>query len=277
MAIKAKLTQAEFQSLPAQIPKEQAFKADASGHYLADIDAVDGLILDNPSVTRTALEAERTARQQLETNLRAFEGLNPAEARTALTEVPILRNQLANHKDGIPKATVDQQIQTITAKHTESEQAWKTRESKLVGTIAEAVRDAEATAIMADPNIKGNPALLLPIIQSSVRVVETKDGKWRTSIIDPRTGAERLTTSKDKQPTDPMDLREFILELKGNSKYTGAFGGSESRGTGASSSHQGAGSSSGDIVLSSEDARNAVKYQEARKEADKRGVNVVIQ
>lgn len=273
-ALKAKLTETEFGQLPetVSIKRSDLYTKNGSG-YVASVDAVDGLALEDARGLRTALESERQNVSRLSETLKPWEGLNVEEVRAAMIELPTLRQQAAAKTK--PNEVAAAQIEELTRKHTGEKDQWSKREAKIIDQLRRQLIDAEATAVMADPTIKGNPHLLLSPIREQTKVVENADGTFKAVVIGEK-GSERLTSDKNRAPTDLMTIRELIVEMKGNPKYTGGFIGSSSSGSGATGSDGAGGSSNGEIRISETDAYDSRKYQAAKARAEKEGLKLII-
>ena len=100
------------------------------------------------------------------------------------------------------------------------------REAVLRGGIERYMIDAEATRAIAAA--KGEPELLLPIVQRFTRVVE-EDGKFELKVVD-KNGDPRLG-----EKGDPMTFPQLVEELRQDKKFGRAFEASGASGGGAPS------------------------------------------
>ena len=97
-----------------------------------------------------------------------------------------------------------------------------TRDTKITGLNAAldtALVDNAITEALTDSEVKGNPALLTPIMRKGVKRVE-RDGAQVVVVVDDK-GVPRVNGQAQN-----MTPKELALELKGVKEYQGAFEGS---------------------------------------------------
>ena len=276
MPINARLSADEFAALGDSIKPADVFKEDGDG-YVADVAPINGWELRDTAALRTALQRERGNVKERDELLSAFDGLNPEDARKALTDVEELRKQLKKgaKPDEQLQAQFDAKIASINTKHAETTKARDEREAHLTRQITKRLVDSELTAILARPDVKGNPRFLLPLGREATKVVEDKEGNFKAVVIDPKTGHERMS-SKSDDPNVLMSLEELVMdEWMKQDEMSGAFGGTSSSGSDSTTSTPG-GPQGGRYTLTEKDALDPLKYRAAKAAAEKAGKELVI-
>lgn len=102
----------------------------------------------------------------------------------------------------------------------------KEREASLLSAVQKLLVTAEATRLLADPELKGEASLLLPHIEQQARAVE-ENGQFRVQVFDPASGNERFASGA------AMTLKALIQEMKNDTRFARAFDGTGSSGSGA--------------------------------------------
>lgn len=197
-------------------------------------DANSPWTLDDPNSLRGHLANLKNENQSLKGKNSQFSKLVEAgiDADTALR----LHNEAQNREterltqEGDFK-TLKEQMET---NFNNERQNWTGREQKLVGTIDKILVQDAARAALSDPDIDGNPTLLLPLIRDRVKVTETDDG-FSVQVLRPD-GAPMLNAQNQ-----PASLKDLFLEMKGKPEYAGAFKGLNQSGGGAPSQGSGHG------------------------------------
>lgn len=111
---------------------------------------------------------------------------------------------------------------------------YKSRETKLLGTVQKLLVDDAARAVLAEKDVEGNPTLLLPLIRDRVKVTETDDG-FLLEVL--REDGVPMLNSQNKAAS----LKDLFLEMKGREEFAGAFKGSGQSGGGAPTGQGGQG------------------------------------
>lgn len=245
------------------------------GKYVLDVTPVDGFELVGGGLKK-ALETERNTTKQLKEQAKRFENLDPDEAREAMRKVQEFANfdpekkaaEALKEKERQLKLSLDEERKKLTDKHTQELTAEKERSKNLSAQLREHMVVTAATKAITDA--KGAVPLLLPIVQSQVRMRED-NGRLIAEVIG-ADGQSRLSPKSGS--TDPMTIAELVQELAGNESYARAFDGSGASGSGASGGGAGTGgtkASFGALVLSEADSKDPVKYRAARERAHKEG------
>lgn len=221
MALKAVLT-----SLDAAPEALREHYAEKDGKFYLSVDAVDGYALEDVTGLKSALGAERTKREQLEASVVKFKDLDPDKARAALTELEELKKiDPSKEADKIASSKFEAAKAQLLEKHGEEIGTREERIGKLTGAVDKLVRQAAATAAIAEA--KGSIELLLPHVLSSTRVKETEDGDFVVEVVDAK-GNVRIGDAKGS----PMDLKGLISEMRASDTYARAFDGDGHSGTG---------------------------------------------
>lgn len=226
MALKALLDSVE--GLDESIQKEYK-KDEKSGKYILDVEAVDGLALENVSGLKTALQKERGERSKLADMLKKFEGIeDPDAAREALEKYEEVKNWAPDKK---VEEMLDARTKDLVKKH-QKEFEKKDNEAKALRQQLEQVLISEA-AMKAITAAKGSPTLLLPHVKQAARLREA-DGKYLVEVID-ETGTVKVDNNGN-----PMTIQQFVEDLKSSDDFARAFepSGSSGSGSGGSSSRQ---------------------------------------
>lgn len=262
MALKAIL--ASIAGLAPDIAKEYTQRAD--GKFVLSVDPVDGMALEDVAGLRSGLEKERQNVDEIKKQLKSFEGLDAAKARDAL-------EKLEKMKTWTPEEKVQQQIEAKIAEiRVKFEKDLNDRDGRiksLTSSLEHEMIVQQATAEIAKR--KGVPELLLPHIRNRSRVVE-KDGKHVVEILDKDGNLDR--SPKDGYKSGKT-MSELVEEMQGSDIFSRAFDGSGTGGSG-STSPKGSGSGSRGWTLTSQDAKDPMKYRAAREAAEKAGQSVVI-
>jgi hypothetical protein len=238
MALKRKLTKAEFDALTAN---KDLYK-EANGEYLLDIDGDDseGRIAALKKSLDSAYGERDKAKKDLQAIADQYKDLDPEKARAALKKIAELDHQTLLDKgeyETLKKQLVEQhenEKKQLVEKHgTEI----KTRDERIGGLTSALERqliDAEAT--LAITEAKGAPVLLLPHLRSQIKVVE-ENGEFVAKVVD-GTGNPRIGDSAGK----PMTITQLVEEMKASDQFARAFDASSAGGSGASKSNSSPGS-----------------------------------
>jgi hypothetical protein len=232
------------------------------GKFVLDLDGEDGL--------KGALEKERKARGDIERQLKdikkALGDADPAKAREAIAQLAALEEKAALGE--VPAALLPK-IEEMVAKRIER---MKTDHEGRVRSLEEA-------------NGKLNGRLEELLIDGAIRTAAAKAGVRATAIEDAVLYGKTVWKLKDGHPVavkpdgepafgkdgKPITVEEWLTDRTKDRAHWfepsngGGATPSTTRGT------------SGAVVLSSEDAKDRAKYVRARQEAQKAGVELVIQ
>ena len=181
----------------------------------------DGYALENVAGLRQSVEATRAERDEAAQKHKAFEGVDPKAVKSLQEkaqrydqmegEAAKVKEQFESWKEDF-KAEVSQQHQQELEAATNQAQAYRQQlENQLVR--------AQATQILSDPKVNGNPALLLPVIRDMTATRENSEGQLEVIVLNPaKPGQARVGKSGGN-----MTLAELIEELKANDQFADAF------------------------------------------------------
>lgn len=266
MAIKAVLE--SLDGLSDQTVKLSDLYVERDGKFLADVEAVGGIALEDVQGLKDALGRERENVAKFERKLGAFKDLDPAKAREALEKV----GQMA---DWTPEDKVREQIaareKQLLEKHAKELGDRDGSIKHLTAQIEKHLVEAAATAALGKH--KGNVELLLPHVKAHTRVEKDADGNFVARVVGPD-GNVRVTMKQGS--TDPMGIDEFVASMRENPTYAPAFEGTGQSGSGASG-QAGTPGSAGTHRISAEDARDMRKLEAAKARAKEAGARLLVQ
>jgi len=242
MALKAIVSKDEYEALGDTLQAEYKAQGD---QFVIDVTAVDGWNLEDVSALKSSLSSERTMRERQEQILKSwgvkevkdadgkitgwdYGDLKPEEVRKALKKLEELEKIDPKSEAG---KLAEQQItaakQALMQTHEAALNEKDTVIAKLDAALDDALVESAIANALADGEVKGNPTLLTPLMRKHVTRKEA-DGVFKVVVVD-----------KDGNPkvngkADPMSVKEFALELKGDKQYAGAFEGSGHSGGGGS-------------------------------------------
>jgi len=221
VAIKASITEEEFAALNDAL-KPEFIKQD-DGAYRLDVEAVNGIGLENVSGLRSALEKERQAAKDATAQLKAFDGLDAKKAKSALKKV----TEMA---DWDPQKEVAERIaereRQLVARHQEELEAATGKHKVLHGQLEKLLVTNAVTKALQDAG--GNIGLLEPHVANRVRMRQSGD-QLIAEVVDPTTGIARVGDGMG----NPMTIPQLVEELRSDKTFAGAFAGTGSTGTGS--------------------------------------------
>jgi hypothetical protein len=267
MALKAAVTREELSALPEPIQQEYV---ENNGKYILSVAPVGGLDLQDVTGLRTALEQERQNVKALNALKAKFGDMDPDAAREAMT----IAEQFKSGKlDDKQKAVLDARLKEVTEKHNGELSKQQARTQKLASLLQREMVESRAATLLAEKELGGNPTLLMPHILREAKVVEDGDD-FRVSVIDPVTGHERISTSKEYMGK-PMSLKELLVDMRNRQALMAAFHAPDASGTG-SRQNAGVGGTRGAHTISAAEAKDPVRYRAAKDAATKAGVSLEI-
>jgi len=202
--LKRVLEVADYTALPAAMKEVYT---ERGGKYVLDADDAEGL--------KSSLEAERAAKEALEAKLAGYGDLTPEQVK-ALSEG---KTKAERDKD-FAEGKFEKILAEEAAKMEKTLKLRDEGEQRLRVTLEQALIDAEAMRVLADPKVKGNPALLLPIIKQRTKLQTVGDREMAVIIGDK--GGPRLKAGA-KSAEEYMGISEYVAELKADPQYKGAF------------------------------------------------------
>ncbi len=185
-----------------------------------------GWAVEDVSKLRQALQAERNGRSDAEKKLKAFEGIEDAEAaREALEKVKTGGLRSAKEIEEWKREATERHAKEIAAAKTAAEQA------RLEARTVKFERDIHK----ALTKHKGDPKYLLPVIERMARWEKNGDGNEHLVFVG---DDGRVRVSQKSVTAEPMDADELVEVLK--PEYPAAF---LVPGTGGSGANHSAGGS----------------------------------
>lgn len=200
-----------------EIPENfRDFYTENDGSFVLDVDPVDGFSLEDVSGLKSALGAERTNVEKLRGDLKAFEGLDPKSARSALKKVKELgdldpareADRLASEKFEAAKGQLVQQHESTLAER-----------DAMIGVLSKNLdkfaRSERARAAISAAG--GNVKLLLPHVLDQLKL-EEKDGVYDVRVVDAN-GNQRIADGKGTA----MSIDGLLAEMRNATEFAGAF------------------------------------------------------
>lgn len=234
MALKALLSKEAHAKLASLLgPVNDALKALAIGTlefteieegFALSVEEVDGFANKNVAKMTKALNTERSQREAAESKLRALGDLDPAKAREALTELEAIKKG---------KPDVEAQVEARLAPiRTKLEGDVRERDQKLAAAIAESDslwldQHFGRALIGKDGKPIASASLLLPAVRARLKIERDQNGVRRAVVLDDK-GQPQIT--KKSGSSEQMGLDEFVLSLKSQADFAGAFYGSGAKG-----------------------------------------------
>lgn len=222
MALKAVIDSLE--GVPEAIAGEYTQRDD--GKFQLSVESSGGMSLEDVGGLKSALGAERGAREKAEKAARAFEGLDPSDIKAKLERLQEFEaidpekeaGRLADEKAAAKIEQMSQKYQQEIAAAQESIQS-------LEGQLDQVTRHDQATAIIVKHG--GNPKLLLPHVLAQTRSKQIDGGRRMIEVLDDA-GNPKI---KDAQGT-PMGLEDLVVEMKASDDFAPCFRGSGASGSG---------------------------------------------
>lgn len=273
MALKKGFTKAEWEALPqaertlyeqaqVYVPDGENWKLDAEG-------------LEDAAGVKTALDKERSnvaaIKKQIQDLQAKYGDLDPEKAREALTKLEELEQEEAK-KTGNFQAILDTANKKFDAERTQLKQLLQEKDDLLAqkeATIQDIVLDQGLTAAIAKH--KGDPLILLPVIKSKKEVKAVLEGDTYMPRVFDKDGNQVIGDTKG----NPMDLEQYVEQMKQHTSYARAFDSNNGGGMGAQGGF-GGGSGNGNVIRLDREAvkQNNQLYVNAKEQAAKTGATI---
>lgn len=205
------------------------YKPKGEGEGFAIADGLKSL-LDEKATLRKTIENERKMTKAERAKAKAWEELGkaPDEIKELLTERERREAEKAE-KDGnwetLKKQMLDQHLKELEKERKEKD--------TLLGALKQNL--VNATAANAIATVGGIPQLLMPHIESHVKVVQ-EDGQYQVRVLDAK-GEPRINANGDF-----LTIKDLVEEMRNDQIFSRCFNGSGMSGSG-SSGNTGGGSS----------------------------------
>jgi len=205
------------------------------GKFVLQVEPVGTFELSDTGGLKSALSKERAAAADAQKALKAFEGIDVAAARDALSKVKEMDGwdadkKLAEHKakfEADTEAKYAAQMAQLQQKH-ETEVAERDQlNNRLLDNVKQMSVVNAARAALAE---HGGSELLMPHIERQVRTgFDTETGKPSVEVLD-ADGNVRLSPASGS--TAPMNISELVATMKNDDTYKAVFAGSGASGGG---------------------------------------------
>ena len=209
------------------------------GRFFLDVDAVEGVALENVDGLRNTVKATRDERDALAIKTKAFDGIDPDKARDALKKVGEMDDWNPEKKNAeyIKRREIqmteqfDGQRKQLKAEFDTQLSESETKSKQLFAQLSESMIVQESLKLL--PAITDAPHLMLSHIKERTRLVPADNGTHSVEVINPVTGDMRYSTKPGASMT-PMGLDELVGEIAVDPmfelivKTQGASGGSGS-------------------------------------------------
>ncbi len=193
------------------------------GSFLLNVVGSSGFELENTTALKSALGKERSNAQTAAKALKAFEGLDPKEARAAM-------EKLAEYADFDPDKKVEEAIKAretqMLKKHETQVSSLNDEKTILMQQLESNLVTSAATKAIAAS--EGSVDLLLPHVLQQTRMRMTDNGSFIAEVVD-REGSPRIGDSQG----NPMTIPQLVEEMKSSDSFARAFNSSGATGSGA--------------------------------------------
>ncbi len=239
MAIKGYLQPSEFGELEEEAQKSYRPIDEEGTGYVLDIEAVEIMDgndrhywnLEDVGGLKSALGAERDARQKAESTLKDFGDIKPSAAKSALRKIKEF-SELDPEKEA--EAIAQKKLKAMEGQLAEQLETERTgfRETilKLTGQLEKELITSRATKAIVDE--KGALDLLLPLVKSRTRLKEDDLGEYAVEVLDPK-GNPAVTNSGGS--ISPMSISELVKSMRSSQSLARAFDGHGHTGSDSSS------------------------------------------
>lgn len=195
---------------------------EVDGKFRLDLDGYE-----DPSNLKSALQKEREAAKQAAKQVKAWESLgkSPEEIQE------LLQAQQQAEEDKLNKAGEWDKLKAqMNEQFSKEKQQLLDSLTAKERAIEKHLVDAQATAAIAE--LKGVPALLLPHVKASVRVVE-EGGEYSVRVVDP-SGNPRVNAQGEY-----LSIKDLVSEMRQSDIFGRAFEATGTTGSGTPSNKGG--------------------------------------
>lgn len=266
------ITAEQFEGLD-DAGKERYTKDSKGDGYMLKINVNrEGWGIEDIADLKKALQTERDSGKKATSGLKAFEGIDPEQARKDRQLVEEFQSKDWTQDDAV-KAQIASKEEALRKKY-ESENGKLTETNgKLVSQLHRHLVDA--SAIAAIQKHKGNVKLLLPHVRALTKVEQNDAGEFVPRVID-ADGTVRVSLQTNN--TGPMQHEELVGLMAQQDDFMSAFDGTGQSGMGAAGSDSRAGrQTGGKYFLSLEDQKDHGKYAAMKAQADKANQELVLE
>lgn len=195
------------------------------GKFILDVVGEGGFALENVDGLRTALSTERGTLQRLKNDVKAFEGLDPSDVRTKLSQLEALL------KDGDPDAKAQARIDQLVRQHEQAIAAAEAKAEKAMGSLRTRTIDAAVSSALAQADALNTEALSLKL-KSHIRLRDTgnENDPFAIEVVD--AAGNPIIDSKGQS----LDVSGFVSSLRNDQAWATAFKPAGKAGSGAEGS-----------------------------------------
>jgi F0F1-type ATP synthase membrane subunit b/b' len=209
--------------------QEQGHYVEREGKFYLEVEAVDGVALENVTGLKTTVGKLRTTETALQKKIAEltdrFKDLDPEEARNALSKMDEIKNWDGDQK--IQEA-VEAAKRELVKQHKKEKEELENELSNTQDQLTDAIVDTKIVEALTKE--EGNVTLLMPHVKQHVRMVKNADGKFIPEVINDA-GEQRIGDSDGS----PMTISQYIAEMKTQTTFAAGFPGANSTGSGRSS------------------------------------------
>lgn len=199
------------------VPLQSLYQRGDTGYSLPD----DVFQHVDPAGFQSALDKERKAAKEAAKALEPWKGLGEDPAAIQ-AEIAKLKEEAA--KKDTSAGQFEKFKQEVAVLHQKEKEALLAQNQAMQASLESHMIESEATRILAEA--KGSPALLMPHIKSSVKVL-SENGKYVVRVVDSE-GDPRISA----QTGNPLTLSDLVTEMKGHAEFGKAFEPSGTTGSG---------------------------------------------
>jgi len=207
---------------------KQIENGENKGKFLLNVEPVEGYSLDNLDNLKNALGTTKGELESAKSALEGFKGLDAKSVRDGLKELERLRKIDPESEAGkLAEERAAAQVGEVTKRFELDIAARDSRNALLEKELTRQL--VENTAKAAITAQKGVPELLLQVVTSRMKVVET-DGQFSVQVVDNKGVQDWVVKEGTTVPTTVDDL---VAKLKANPIYGRAFDAEVKSGGGA--------------------------------------------
>lgn len=198
------------------------YKQGTDGKWMLDLTDYE-----DPAALKSALQAERKAKEALEKEIKAWKraGKTPDEIDQLIAD-----RVKSDEESARAGGEWDKLKQQMNEKHATELKARDAREGSLRSSLETQLVDAAATRAISEA--KGITQVLLPHVKAQVKVVE-KDGQFSVIVVDPK-GDPRVNGKGE-----PLSMLDVVSEMRSSEVFGRCFEGTGTGGSGTRPSTNG--------------------------------------
>ena len=185
-----------------------------------EVEAVDGWAFEDVTALKSSLEHSKKETKDATGQAKRAE----KENGTLTARVTELESAQSADEKAVEDRVNQVRTQLADTHQKEMEEAGTTI-GQLTGQLEMSLIETAALQAMADPEIKGNPKLLLPIVKSAAKLEKGEDGQMRVVLYGPDG-----KTPKINGKAEPASFTDLLTEMRADPEFGGAFEGTSASG-----------------------------------------------